>query len=313
VLLSGAGAQTVSFGSPSLSSGSAFNILEWTGSSSRLVFSSAYFVRVQSTQMISFPAISNKLSNATPFTITATGGGSGLPVTFTTSTSAVCTVATASGITTVTLAGIAGTCTITANQAGGLGYTAAPPVSQSFTVTLYVPLVLQSVKSRKTHGTAGFFDVTIDLAKALDADISVDPRNSGGAHQLIFTFNLPITSVGGVTATGTGGSTLGSVNHIPSGNVVTVNLSDIPDARRVKVALTGLNGGALAEAAANVGFLMGDVTGNGSVTAADIMGIKTRFVTTVTNANFRADINLSGSVNAQDVSQAKSRAGMRLQ
>ncbi len=86
---------------------------------------------VGTTQTINFTAISGTYTygGAGP-TLSAIGGGSGNPVTFTASGSGVCSV---SGSTVTLLAG--GTCTITANQAGdGVIYLAAPPVSQSFNV-----------------------------------------------------------------------------------------------------------------------------------------------------------------------------------
>ena len=64
----------------------------------------------------------------TPLTLTATAS-SGLTVAFTSATSTICTVAS----TTVTFL-IAGTCTISANQAGNSAYSAAAQVQQSFTV-----------------------------------------------------------------------------------------------------------------------------------------------------------------------------------
>ena len=63
-----------------------------------------------------------------PFTVTATAT-SGLPVSFASQTTSVCTVATA----TVTLIA-GGTCTIQATQAGNATYAAATPVNQSFLV-----------------------------------------------------------------------------------------------------------------------------------------------------------------------------------
>src|SRR5208283_2712999 len=66
-------------------------------------------------------------------TASATGGGSGLPVTFTSSTTGVCTV---SGTNGSTVAGVAsGTCTIAANQAGNASYNAASQVTKNITVT----------------------------------------------------------------------------------------------------------------------------------------------------------------------------------
>jgi hypothetical protein len=78
-------------------------------------------------QIITFNSIPTQQIGAS-VTLGATAT-SNLAVSFTTSTSSVCTV---SGSTAVTVA--AGTCTIKASQAGNTIYAAASPVSQSFTV-----------------------------------------------------------------------------------------------------------------------------------------------------------------------------------
>jgi hypothetical protein len=63
------------------------------------------------------------------YTVTATGGGSGNPVTFSSATTSTCTVTGS----TVSFIG-AGACTIDANQAGNDSYAAAPTASQTSTV-----------------------------------------------------------------------------------------------------------------------------------------------------------------------------------
>ncbi|MDP9178676.1 MAG: RCC1 domain-containing protein, partial [Gemmatimonadota bacterium] len=73
------------------------------------------------------------------YTISATGGTSGNPVTFSSLTSATCSL---SG-SVVSFLQI-GTCTIDANQAGGAGYNAAPQVSQTITVMATQTLVFTS-------------------------------------------------------------------------------------------------------------------------------------------------------------------------
>ena len=79
--------------------------------------------------------------------LTATGGGSGNPVTFSSLTAAVCTVA-GSVVQFVT----AGTCTIAANQAASLLYAAAPQVTQSFSIIDLPPLaVIPIVEARHFH------------------------------------------------------------------------------------------------------------------------------------------------------------------
>ena len=65
-------------------------------------------------------------------TVTATGGGSGNPIIFTSQTTGVCTTGGTNGS---TIAGVtAGTCTIAANQAGNAAYNPAPQVVLSFAV-----------------------------------------------------------------------------------------------------------------------------------------------------------------------------------
>ena len=63
------------------------------------------------------------------FSASGTGGGSGNPVTFSSTTSGICTVAGAT-VTIVT----AGTCIIAADQAGGGSYAAATQVTQSIVI-----------------------------------------------------------------------------------------------------------------------------------------------------------------------------------
>jgi len=79
-------------------------------------------------QIISFPAIPNKLTTDAPFTINATAS-SGLNISYTISGPA-----TLSG-NTVTLNGTTGTVSITASQAGNSQYNAAPNVIRTFSVT----------------------------------------------------------------------------------------------------------------------------------------------------------------------------------
>lgn len=78
---------------------------------------------------IVFGPLPDVIMGAAPFTIAATAS-SGLPVAFTSGTGSVCTVSGA----TVTIAAT-GTCSITALQGGNAIYSAATPVTESFTVT----------------------------------------------------------------------------------------------------------------------------------------------------------------------------------
>jgi hypothetical protein len=84
-------------------------------------------------QTITFGPLPDRTLLQSPFTVSATAS-SGLTVSFTTTTAAVCTASGKNGVT-ITL-NAAGTCTITASQSGGPSYNPAPPLSQSFTVTV---------------------------------------------------------------------------------------------------------------------------------------------------------------------------------
>ena len=89
---------------------------------------------LQTTQAITFAPLANQVYGTPAFTLSATGGGSGNPVTFSITSGAA--FATLSGANNAILTMIgAGSVTVTANQAGNVSYSAAPAVSQSFTIT----------------------------------------------------------------------------------------------------------------------------------------------------------------------------------
>src|SRR5687767_7629126 len=81
-------------------------------------------------QTIIFAALPDKTYGDAAFVVSATGGASGNPVTF--SASGNCTSTGLNG-STITITG-AGSCTVTASQAGNANYNAAPNVDQSFDI-----------------------------------------------------------------------------------------------------------------------------------------------------------------------------------
>ncbi len=132
-----------------LSAGSCTVVANQTGNTS---FSAATPVNIsieinQATQTIAFTALTNRTLGTAPFTVSATGGASGNVVTFSSTTPTTCTVVSS----TVTLVN-AGTCTVSASQAGNDNYTAAANIDQSFEITS-APLV-------QTQTISGFAPVT---------------------------------------------------------------------------------------------------------------------------------------------------------
>ncbi|HEY7107415.1 MAG TPA: MBG domain-containing protein [Acidimicrobiia bacterium] len=103
-----------------------------------------------SSQTITFGALANRTYGNAPFTVSATAS-SGLPVTFSTTTPAVCTSSGTNG-STITIVG-AGTCSVNANQAGNASFSAAPTVTRSFTVAK-APLTVTADNKTKVQGSA---------------------------------------------------------------------------------------------------------------------------------------------------------------
>ena len=113
----------------------------------------------KASQVITFAALPAKLVTDAAFTLSASGGASGLPVTFVSSNTAVATI---SG-STVTIIG-AGSTNITASQAGNANYNAAADVVQVLTVT---------AKQNQTITFAALADKTLgETAFALTATAS---------------------------------------------------------------------------------------------------------------------------------------------
>jgi hypothetical protein len=101
-------------------------------------------------QTITFGTLPAKTYGAAPFGISATAS-SGLPVSFASTTTPVCTV---SG-STVTLVEV-GTCTIKASQAGNNQYGLAAAVSQSFAVNKAAQTITFTPPATQTYGAAPF-------------------------------------------------------------------------------------------------------------------------------------------------------------
>jgi hypothetical protein len=113
------------------------------------------FEVAKAAQAIIFAALSDKTYGNPPFTVSATGGGSGNPVTF--GASGNCTSSGTNG-STITITG-AGSCTVTASQTGNANYNAAPDVARSFTIDKATATINVSgytgVYDANAHGATG--------------------------------------------------------------------------------------------------------------------------------------------------------------
>jgi hypothetical protein len=175
--------------------------------------------------------------------------------------------------------------------------------------------VAQSMVSRKTHGTAGNFDVALPLSGTPGIECrSGGPTND---HTLLVTFGTNISVTGAVQAevvsgaaiVGSNGSGNGGAVSV-SGNTVTVPLTNVANAQTIQVRLNGVtNGAGVGNPVLSLRMLLGDVNGSGTVNASDITAAKVQSGASMTNANFRSDLNANGAINASDVSIVKSHSG----
>lgn len=194
---------------------------------------------------------------------------------------------------------------------GSIGFLLKPGFRNQLNFAVPSMLNLISVFSRKVHGAAGPHDIPVDIAAALNGEVTVEPRLIGTGHTIHFRFAEAITNGGTVAVTDAGGAPIGSAVAAASGNDVIITLTGIADNRRARISLSNPNGSAFAASVA-MGFLVGDVNNSRSVNATDIAGIKARSTAGVTSANFKLDVNLSGVISSSDVSAAKARAGLTL-
>jgi len=148
------------------------------------------------------------------YTVTATGGASGNPVTFTVDSSSTSGCTIASGV--VTLTTPAGTCVIDANQAGSGNYAAATQAQQSVTSTL-IAQTINFTSSVPSPAYVGFGYTAVA---------------NGGASGNPITFSVDVTSTSSCTVNVTTGAvSFGSktgtciidANQIGGGNYAAAN------------------------------------------------------------------------------------------
>ncbi len=174
-------------------------------------------------------------------------------------------------------------------------------------------LSLDRVFSRKTHGSAGPFELPVDTVPVITGNISIEPRVIGPGHLIVFKFNETLTGPGTVSVVDVASASIGSVTHTAVGNEVRVTITDVPDRRRIKVTLTGVTAASGSmNATASLGFLIGDFNNAASVTVEDRTAIKARAGKTADNDSYRYDIDLSGRITAADIAAVKSRVGLAL-
>ncbi|MEO8100969.1 MAG: fibronectin type III domain-containing protein [Betaproteobacteria bacterium] len=145
--------------------------------------------QVQAGQVITFANPGTQSFGTALIPLTATGGGSGNPVVFTSITTTVCTVSGSN----VTMIGL-GTCTIAANQAGNASYLAATQVLQSFGIVGSVP----GAPIIGT-GTPGNAQATISFTPPASTGGSVITTYTASCNGISASSNVSPITVAGLT------------------------------------------------------------------------------------------------------------------
>ncbi|HJT82122.1 MAG TPA: hypothetical protein VJ719_13075, partial [Chthoniobacterales bacterium] len=141
---------------------------------------------------------------------------------------------------------------------------------------------------------------------------ALECRGGDGNHTLVFTFNNNVVS-GSATVTDGTGSVSGSSTF--NGNTMTVNLTGVSDAQTITVTLSDVTDNLsqiMPDTSLQLNLLLGDVTGNRSVSNTDVSSVKTQVSLTVDDSNFRNDITANGGISNTDVSAAKGNVGATL-
>jgi GH25 family lysozyme M1 (1,4-beta-N-acetylmuramidase) len=157
------------------------------------------------------------------------------------------------------------------------------------------PLSFVGAVSRKVHGSAGTFDLTLSVATT---NPTTEPRR-GPTQTIVFTFNKAIS---GATVAITEGTATAAAPTF-SGNDVIVGLTGVNNQQYVTIALTNVSsvdGGSGGSASVRVGFLVGDVNQNRVVTVSDLVLANQQIAHVVTPANFLKDVNANGILTVSD-------------
>jgi hypothetical protein len=188
----------------------------------------------------------------------------------------------------------------------------ASPGNSGADLRVVEPLRLVGAASRKTHGTAGDFDIALPLNPS-PGQAAVECRKDGPTT-VVLTFNRDVMAADGTpdateVALSSGTVSLAAV----SSSQMTVNLSGVADMGCLVITLAGITDQAGNPLTGNndvrIRVLLGDTNGSGAVSVADVNQTRSRSGQIVGAGNFRSDTNCTGSISVADVNQVRSRSG----
>jgi len=187
-------------------------------------------------------------------------------------------------------------------QGGEISFVLAPPAVTCGTVP-----ALASAVSRRTHGAAGDFDISLPIT----GTTGVEGRQ-GGPQMIVMTYSA---AVSGTPVASAGTATLVNDTTVA---VALPALTTAQDGSCVAVTVSGLKCKAdgstnVAAATVKVRYLYGDTIGNiasAAVNSTDVAFTKSKSGLAVDATSFRSDVNVSGTINSTDIAIVKSRSGV---
>ena len=172
--------------------------------------------------------------------------------------------------------------------------------------------MLVSAASRKIHGLMPF---EIDLPLTGPRGLECRSGGATGDYTMIFTFAVPLTSVGGRSVTTGVGSVSSGVIDSSDARRYVVNLTGVANLQNITVGLTNIvdvAGNTSTSVSATMRVLIGDTTGNGFVNSSDISQTQSQSGQLLTSSNFREDVTVNALINSSDVSLVQSLSGTAL-
>ncbi|HET6246377.1 MAG TPA: S8 family serine peptidase [Tepidisphaeraceae bacterium] len=174
-------------------------------------------------------------------------------------------------------------------------------------VQVTAPPVLASAVSRKVQGSAGTFDLPLDISGSA-ANATVEPRRFTSGNQMVLTFNQPILGNGasGTLDPGEFTVTNGTLSAASiSGSTLTLTFFSVSDQAVLSVALNGITntlgtplGGV---STIYVRELEGDVNQSKTVSIGDLQAVDLQIANPVTAQNFLNDVDCGGTISIGDL------------
>jgi hypothetical protein len=154
----------------------------------------------------------------------------------------------------------------------------------------------------------------IDLPLTGTPGVESRGGGSAGSYTIDFTFNNNLTSVAGV-ATSCGTVTSSMIDAGDSHRYIVNLAAPACNAQDVTVTLTGVTddqANTLPSASVTVGLLLGDVDGDGTVTAIDFNLTKSDNGQNTDATNFREDVRVNGRIDRNDAKTVRQQVGTSL-